>query len=126
MIAATLGVPMTPSLSSPKRRRANNVTLHDQSLAHQGDVPSDFASTGRDMSTVPDERSTVAGEALAELRKIQRKIQSECRNVGTNFAEEARKIHYGESEPETYMVITRKEAESLAEEGMWVLAFAAP
>jgi len=115
---------MTPSLSSPKRRRANNVTLHDQSLAHQGDVPSDFASTGRDMSTVPDERSTAGvGEALAELRKIQRKIQSECRNVGTNFAEEARKIHYGESEPENiYGQSTRKEAESLAEEGIDVVS----
>ena len=60
------------------------------------------------------------GAALAELRQIQRKIQDEYGN-GDDFADEVRKIHYGETEPENiYGQSTVEEYEELADEGIEV------
>ena len=42
-----------------------------------------------------DEQVQAFGAALAELRQLRQKIIKDCRDVGENFAEEARKIHYG-------------------------------
>ena len=59
---------------------------------------------------------------VAEMRKLQSKIRSECRDVGDNFAEEARKIHYGETGPEgIYGKATAEEREALDEEGIAVV-----
>jgi hypothetical protein len=61
-------------------------------------------------------------ELLGEMRNLQNKIKAECRDVGKNFAEEARKIHYGEVEPEgIYGEVTSEEREQLDEEGIEVL-----
>ncbi len=57
--------------------------------------------------------------ALAELRQLRQKIIKECRDVGDNFAEEARKIHYGEAEAEgIYGQTTQDEREALKDEGI--------
>ena len=59
------------------------------------------------------------GEAIAQLRQLQRTIKSECRDVGTDFATEVRKMHYGDSEPENiYGHSSAEERESLADEGI--------
>ena len=59
------------------------------------------------------------GAAIAELRQLRQKIIKECRDVGNNFAEEARKIHYGEAEAEgIYGQTTQDERESLKDEGI--------
>ncbi|MGE0154421.1 MAG: DUF1178 family protein [Reyranellaceae bacterium] len=57
-------------------------------------------------------------QALQELRK---QIESNCDYVGDQFAEEARKIHYGETEERgIYGEATDAEAEALQEEGIEV------
>ena len=62
------------------------------------------------------------GAALAELRQLQQKITKDCRDVGDNFAEEARKIHYGEAEAEgIYGNATPEEREALDDEGIAVM-----
>ena len=62
------------------------------------------------------------GEAVAQLRQLQRKIKSQCRDVGTDFVAEVRKIHYGEIEPENiYGKSSDEEREALADEGIEVL-----
>ena len=59
------------------------------------------------------------GEAIAQLRQLQRKVKSECRDVGADFATEVRKMHYGDSEPENvYGQSSAEERESLADEGI--------
>ena len=59
------------------------------------------------------------GVALAELRQLRQKIVKDCRDVGDSFAEEARKIHYGEAEAEgIYGQATQEERESLKDEGI--------
>lgn len=53
--------------------------------------------------------------------KIRKDIADNCDNVGTNFAEEARAIHYGEKpERGIYGQATPREAAELVEEGVGV------
>lgn len=59
--------------------------------------------------------------ALQLLREMRRKIEADCDYVGDNFAEEARKIHYGEVEAHgIYGESSEADREALAEEGIEV------
>ena len=46
-----------------------------------------------------DERSIVDDKVMRSLELVRSHVEKTCDNVGGNFAEEARKIHYGEAEP---------------------------
>ncbi len=136
---------MTPNLASPKRRRDDVRRLPMAETGHQAhhqvgtNAPSSQAASGQTASahvaaSKPDPSkpaSTQAtpskaapsqaalGEAIAQLRQLQRKVKSECRDVGTEFATEVRKMHYGDSEPENiYGHSSAEERESLADEGI--------
>ena len=101
---------MTPNLSSPKQRKSTAPSATAQA-GHVG--PSDRAPV------MQAEQVQAYGAALAELRQLRLKIVKDCRDVGNNFAEEARKIHYGESEAEgIYGQATQEERESLKDEGI--------
>ena len=57
--------------------------------------------------------------AYTALRTLQRKVESECDYVGNKFAEEARKIHYGEAEERgIYGQSSSEDAKALEEEGV--------
>jgi hypothetical protein len=56
---------------------------------------------------------------LRAARELQRKVEENCDYVGPDFAEEARKIHYGETDPRgIYGETSDDEARSLSEEGV--------
>ncbi|HVJ53992.1 MAG TPA: DUF1178 family protein [Aliidongia sp.] len=58
-------------------------------------------------------------ETMQMLRKLRRTVEENCENVGENFAEEARKIHYGETESRAiYGDATAEQADELADEGI--------
>jgi hypothetical protein len=58
-------------------------------------------------------------EALAQLRDLVRKVRENAEDVGERFAEEARRIHFGETEPRgIYGTATPVEVKSLADEGV--------
>lgn len=60
-------------------------------------------------------------EAMKMLRQAQTFIEKNFEPVGKNFAEEARKIHYGEADKRNiYGEATKEEAKSLADEGIEV------
>ena len=127
---------MTPNLASPKRRRDDVRRLPMAETGHQaGNIaPSSKTASGQTASahvaaSKPDPfkptslqavpSQAALGEAIAELRQLQRKVKSECRDVGTDFATEVRKMHYGDSEPENvYGQSSAEERESLADEGI--------
>ena len=127
---------MTPNLASPKRRRDDVRRLPMAETGHQAGTiaPSSQAASGQTASahvaaskpdpskpaSAQDAPSQAAlGEAIAQFRQLQRKIKSECRDVGTDFATEVRKMHYGDSEPENiYGHSSAEECESLADEGI--------
>ncbi|MEQ8652346.1 MAG: DUF1178 family protein [Kiloniellales bacterium] len=54
-----------------------------------------------------------------ELVKLREAVERDCDYVGPGFAEEARKIHYGEAEARSiYGETSREDAKELAEEGV--------
>ena len=58
-------------------------------------------------------------ELREALMKVRAEVEKNCEHVGDKFAEEARKIHYGESDKRgIYGETTDEEAEALAEEGI--------
>lgn len=58
-------------------------------------------------------------ELREALVKVRAEVEKNCEHVGDKFAEEARKIHYGESDKRgIYGETTDEEAEALAEEGI--------
>ena len=58
---------------------------------------------------------------VAMLQRMRAEVEKTCDNVGPAFAEEARKIHYGEAEPRgIYGETSPYEAEALADEGIEV------
>ncbi len=73
-----------------------------------------------DPPPAPDPQAVAMRNVMIELR---RRIQDNCDYVGPGFAEEARRIHYGETDPHSiYGEATREEAKSLVEEGIDVNA----
>lgn len=71
---------------------------------------------GRSHKNVPALSPARMRAALVELR---RQVETNCDYVGERFAEEARKIHYGEVDPRgIYGEATAEESHELAEEGI--------
>jgi hypothetical protein len=78
-----------------------------------------------------DKQALVAGAAAQALQaawlQMARQIVSQTEDVGSRFAEEARKIHYGESEERGIRgQASREETEALLEEGIAVLPLPLP
>lgn len=62
-----------------------------------------------------------ASELIKMLRELRKAVMENAEYVGDRFAEEARRMHYGESEQRgIYGEATREEAEKLLEEGIEV------
>ena len=75
------------------------------------------AAPAASYATHPD--APQAAELLRQLAELRRHIEANADNVGESFAEEARKIHYGEAEKRNiYGQATDDEAQALSEEGV--------
>lgn len=114
---------MTPNLASPKRRKPTASSVVEPA-ASAPTAPSSLppvrqAAVQDRAAAMPSEQVQAFGAALAELRQLRQKIIKDCRDVGDNFAEEARKIHYGETEAEgIYGQATHEDREALQDEGI--------
>lgn len=61
-------------------------------------------------------------EAFAKLQAVARHLRANAENVGPRFAEEARKIHYGETDHrQIYGEASKREVDGLREEGIVAL-----
>lgn len=81
------------------------------------------ADTPPETSAPDGERVALAkrktGRTLAMMRAVREHVERNFENVGETFAEEARKIHYGESGKRSiYGRATRRQAEDLRDEGV--------
>ena len=71
---------------------------------------------GRSHKNVP---ALSPAQMRAMLVELRRQVETKCDYVGERFAEEARKIHYGEVDPHgIYGEATPEELRELAEEGI--------
>ncbi|RVA33059.1 DUF1178 family protein [Mesorhizobium sp. M7A.F.Ca.US.001.01.1.1] len=76
-------------------------------------------STARKQETIALAMGEAQKQALAQLKAMAEKVRENADYVGDKFAEEARKIHFGESDPRgIYGEATLDEAKSLVEDGV--------
>ncbi|MDE1149270.1 MAG: DUF1178 family protein [Azospirillaceae bacterium] len=90
-----------------------------------GDAPE--AAPPAPVPAAPEPTPAAVAQAVAEgpaammrlLREVRRQVETNATHVGDRFAEEARKIHYGETEAKAiYGETTDQEAADLADEGV--------
>jgi hypothetical protein len=76
-------------------------------------------STGRKRDKMALAMNAEQKKAMAALKALSEKMRENADYVGDKFAEEARKIHFGETDPRgIYGEATPEEARSLAEDGV--------
>jgi hypothetical protein len=76
---------------------------------------------------LPDVAPETLQQMQAAMMKMVRHVMANTEDVGTQFAEEARKIHYGEREARHIRgQATRDETEALIDEGIDVMALPVP
>ena len=76
-------------------------------------------STGRKREKIALAMSQEQRQAMVQIKALTEKIRENAEHVGDRFAEEARKIHFGETEARgIYGEATPDEAKSLAEDGV--------
>lgn len=114
---AVAKAPMAPRIAKGRGAPAHAAPREaggDEANAGAGAAP----NAGRPARTYAHARSAEMRRALAELR---RKVEETCDYVGPEFAEEARKIHYGEADGRNiYGEATDDEAAELVDEGIRV------
>lgn len=117
---------MAPAVST-SRKKAQQVVPH-QEEPQGSSGPADASPP----SVVPETAQTQQAslmpadirqrELIAGLRAIREKLIASSDYVGKSFAEEARKIHYGEAEERNiYGETSREDVESLLDEGIDVM-----
>jgi len=76
-------------------------------------------STGRKREKIALAMNDMQKKAMAEMKALSETIRENADYVGDKFAEEARKIHFGETDARgIYGEATLDEAKSLAEDGV--------
>ena len=87
---------------------------------HCGDTAVEKAVMAPRLSRSRETAQAVSPERLrAALVELRRQVEANCDYVGDRFAEEARRIHYGETDPHgIYGEATAEESRSLSEEGV--------
>ncbi|WP_421856918.1 DUF1178 family protein [Oricola sp.] len=84
-------------------------------------APNVSTSRKRDAMTVAS-TNTAQAEVLAKLQDLARQVRAQGEDVGEKFAEEARKIHYGETDPRgIFGQATKDEVTDLLDDGIGVL-----
>ena len=84
-------------------------------------------ATGRAKDVRKEAVMVAAGQAIRremidKMREVTRQVKAKAHNVGDRFPEEARKMHYGETDAKPiYGKAAPKEVESLVDEGVEIM-----
>ncbi len=101
---------MAPRLSKSGRAR--------DTARHTGEDGAKGGPEGQ-MATRAVKETADSAELMGQLRALRQKVEETCDYVGGNFAEEARKIHYGEEGARNiYGETSDAQARELHEEGV--------
>ena len=101
---------MAPNIA-PSRSRAGALMAEEMSEAA---APAPRSDAGAEVRA-----RQVADKILEAVGAFRRHVEENCEDVGDKFAEEAKRIHYGEAEERgIYGQATDEEAEDLTEEGV--------
>ncbi|KAB0565067.1 DUF1178 family protein [Brucella pituitosa] len=92
------------------------------SLQVQKSLMAPAVSTSRSKEQVAIAMGEAQKQVLDEMRELSRKVRENADYVGDQFAEEARKIHFGETEARgIYGEASREDVHSLIEDGVDVM-----
>jgi hypothetical protein len=109
---------MAPALARGKRKGRNHAPSEDTAPARAPAEPNGVApavSSAVGALALPD----MPEKLRSVLQQLRSEVEKHCDYVGTDFAEEARRIHYGETQVRgIYGETTPSEAEALADEGI--------
>ena len=104
---------MTPRLGT-KGNKKTAVVVNEPAAA--APVPVQPTAEQKQIAALAKKMPKELREALL---KVRAEVEKNCEHVGDKFAEEARKIHYGESDKRgIYGETSDEEAQALAEEGI--------
>ena len=107
---------MAPSVRSTKGKSANALT--DQ----QGGIISNMPVAAAPVPAMRDIPVEVREQVINQLSEMKKHVLANAENVGKKFSDEARKIHYGESEQRgIYGETTAEQAAELLEEGIDIM-----
>ncbi|MET1415742.1 DUF1178 family protein [Roseibium sp. HPY-6] len=117
---------MAPAVSTSRRKEklvpsqvAETAAANTASLQAKSAAASPVSPAPQPNALLPTD--VQQKEILETLRQVRSKIIENSENVGTDFASEARKIHFGESEERSiYGETTPKDAAELLDEGISV------
>jgi len=121
---------ITKAIMAPNVARKGNQQSVKAPVPHNLPVPSDMpkqvpsAPTAPIASAMPPANlpDDVAEKLMNAVAQVKEHVEKNCDYVGKDFAEEARKIHYGEADERgIYGETTQEEAEELLEEGLDVV-----
>ena len=102
---------MAPRLSATAKKRSRTI---EAPAASPEAVPAPTPAPAPVAMISPQEQ-----EIRAKLKELRDHLTKNADNVGTKFPEEARKMHYGETEHRSiYGVASPEEAKELSEEGI--------
>ena len=112
---------ITKMLSAPRLNLGHGTEPVQTPAAPQAAAP----------SAAPAKTAAATAQPLAQMQAallhMVRHVMANTEDVGTRFAEEARKIHYGEREERNIRgKATREETEALLDEGIDVLPLPVP
>ncbi|MDC1135430.1 DUF1178 family protein [Alphaproteobacteria bacterium] len=123
-----------PNLSTPKTKARQQPDIAKVAGAQETPTSIDAAPTqGQAPALAPVPAMPAAmpsGQAAAAyhsalrqaVRQLRKTIETDFTNVGENFAEKAREIHYGEAEEANiYGTCTKEETEELLDEGVEIM-----
>lgn len=100
-------IAVTRALMAPAISRKSN-----KELVIAAEPPAEPALPQTAGGTIPD-------TVRSALQKLREEVEKNCDYVGADFAEEARRIHYGEATPRgIYGESSDEEVEALAEDGI--------
>ena len=120
-----LSCPMCGSSDVSKQLSAPRLNLHaqadDRHQAHAHAKPAKEGKGGGKQVTPGQPVAMLSAQQEQLLRELVRQVVENTEDVGERFVEEARRMHYKETEARSIRgVATREDAEALAEEGIEV------
>jgi hypothetical protein len=111
---------MAPALGRRSSPREDDRGSREEDRGSRGE-PNDGAPAAGPPAAAPKFDPERAAAAMRALRQVQDHIEKTFDHVGPRFAEEARKMHYGETDKRSiYGEATSAEAKELREEGIEV------
>ena len=114
---------MTPSVSTARMKEMRADMVRPESAGRTDTTRTDDApKSGSDVPVPVASNAAVPEDIMKAMRAIRDTVKKNADYVGSGFAEEARKIHYGESEERgIYGEASTEDVDGLKEEGIDVM-----